>query len=80
MLHQNWFYQEGMELIAENPETQVFYDCVSECFYVVEEFQWNDGSHVRITEHTDDSGSYGTLMKYKSEAVKNGSPALFLGI
>ena len=66
--------RKNMHLIAENPETQVFYDGISNCFYVVTD----ENNHIVIHEYTDQNKEYSILVRIHNEYKQNGT-AYFCG-
>ena len=76
MLQQNWFYAKNMIMIAENPETQVFYDTNNTCFYIVSD----ENNHIIIHQYTPENPEYQTLTAIKTEYDTEKDPVFFTAI
>lgn len=55
MLRQNWFYQNGMTMIGEEYEAQLFHDNKSDAFYLVGD---DENRHIVITQITDENAGF----------------------
>ena len=63
MLRQNWFYQDGMEMIGEIADAQLFYDNNCDAFYFVEDLE----NHIVITQITAENAGFQYCMEVMGE-------------
>ena len=76
MLQQNWFYQSGMILIADNPEEELYFDKECGCFYLLYEEAVGNGDHKRlcIKQYEPSDIEYETLMRIRNDYDIEGQP------